>query len=72
MNYQRPGKDGQVKWRPPSALRKIDLILVDEASQYDDRDWGRFFTTAMPQPQSPYTVIVADFQQLQPVNSRRG
>ena len=38
LKYKRPGPDGKVRWAPPSALRRIDLILVDEASQYDDRE----------------------------------
>ncbi len=33
LNYQRPGKDRQVRWAPPSALRRYDLILVDEAGR---------------------------------------
>ena len=69
LNYKRPGKDSQVRWTPPSALRKIDLILVDEASQYDDKEWTRFFTSVREQPHIPFTVVVADFQQLQPVVS---
>ena len=67
LNYKRPGKDSQVRWTPPSALRKIDLILVDEASQYDDREWHRFFTSVREQPHVPFVAVVADFQQLQPV-----
>ena len=67
MNYKRPGKDSQVRWTPPSALRKIDLILVDEASQYDDREWDRFFKSVREQPHIPFAAVVADFQQLQPV-----
>ena len=34
-----------------------------------DTEWGRFFATVKEQPHSPYTVIVADFKQLQPVVS---
>ena len=42
LNYKRTGADSQVTWAPPSALRRIDLILVDEGSQYEDREWSRF------------------------------
>ena len=42
LGYKRPGPDGKVVWAPPSALRRIDLILVDEASQYDNKEWKRF------------------------------
>ena len=45
LKYKRPGPDTNHKSNacaPPSALRRIDLILVDEASQYDDREWERF------------------------------
>jgi hypothetical protein len=69
LKYKRPGKDEKVRWAPPSALRRIDLILVDEGSQYDDQEWERFFTCVKEQPHLPYTVVVADFQQLQPVVS---
>ncbi len=54
---------------PPSALRRIDLILCDEASQYEDREWSRLFTSIKEQPHKPFTGLVADFQQLQPVVS---
>ena len=68
LKYKRPGADSKVKWSPPSALRRIDLILVDEASQYDDQVWRRFFQCIKEQPHKPYTVVVADFQQLQPID----
>ena len=29
LNYKRAGSDSKVTWSPPSALRRIDLILVD-------------------------------------------
>ena len=58
-----------MQWAPPSALRRIDLILVDEASQYDDREGMRFIQSVKEQPHLPYVVAVADFQQLQPVAS---
>ena len=67
LNYKRPDKDGKVRWSPPSALRKIDLILVDEGSQYADTEFERFFKILCEQPHSPFCMIVADFQQLSPV-----
>ena len=69
LKYKRPGADGKVSWAPPSALRKIDLILIDEASQYDDREFVRLYQSIKEQPNSPYTAIVADFQQIQPIGS---
>ena len=69
LKYKRPGKDQKVHWAPPSALRRIDLILVDEASQYDDREWERFYESVREQPHAPYCAVVADFQQLQPVSA---
>jgi len=69
LNYKRPGADAKVRWSPPSALRRIDLILVDEASQYEDREWQRFFTVIQEQPHKPFVMTVADFQQLQPIVS---
>ena len=69
LNYKRAGADSRVTWTPPSALRRIDLILMDEGSQYEDREWTRLFQCIKEQPHSPYCVLVADFQQLQPVVS---
>ena len=43
LKYKRPGADSQVAWAPPSALRNFDVLLCDEASQYEDLDWERFF-----------------------------
>ena len=69
LQYKRPGADTKVKWSPPSALRRIDLILIDEASQYDDKEWVRLMQCILEQPQSPFTAATADFQQLQPLSS---
>ena len=69
LKYKRPGTDSQVAWAPPSALRRIDVLLCDEASQYEDLDWERFWSSVLEQPHKPYTAVVADFQQLQPVGS---
>ena len=35
LKYKRPGQDSQVSWAPPSALRRIDVLLCDEASQFE-------------------------------------
>ena len=67
LNYKRPGKDEQVRWAPPSALRRIEVILCEEASQYEDKDWNRLFVSIREQPHRPFTAIVADFAQLRPV-----
>ena len=64
LGYKRTGADSKVTWAPPSALRRIELLLVDEASQYEDQEWRRFFTTVKEQPHMPFTAVVADFQQL--------
>ena len=69
LQYKRRGKDQKVRWAPPSALRRNDLILVDEGSQYDDKEWERFFTSIQEQPRSPFCAVDADFQQMQPVDS---
>ena len=69
LQYKRPGADSKVKWSPPSALRRIDLILIDEASQYDDQEWVRLFQCIKEQPQSIFLAGSADFQQLQPLSS---
>ena len=67
LKYKRPGKDEQVRWSPPSALRRIELILCEEASQYEDKDWKNLFVSIREQPHRPFTAIVADFAQLRPV-----
>jgi hypothetical protein len=69
LKYKRKGSDGKVRWTPPSALRKIDLILCDEASQYEDVEWTRIFGCIKEQPHMPFTIVTADFQQLTPVVS---
>ena len=61
LKYKRKGADEKVKWSPPSALRRIDVILVDEASQYYNQEWKRFSQSIAEQPHLPYVVVVADF-----------
>ena len=53
LRHKRRGADGKVSWAPPSALRRIDLILVDEASQYDNKEWKRFTQSVAEQPLLP-------------------
>ena len=69
LRYKRPGQDSKVSWSPPSALRRIDVLLCDEASQLADAEWQRFFTGIWEQHHLPYTLLCADFQQLAPVGS---
>ena len=69
LKYKRPTDDKKVQHAGPSALRRIDLILVDEASQYDNPEWEEFYKQVKEQPHLPYTGVVADFKQLQPVSS---
>ena len=47
-------------------LRKFDLVLMDEASQYVDREFSRYIVCTTEQPHKPFQVVVADFSQLQP------
>ena len=67
LKYKRQ-KEVSVSWVPPSAFRKYEVVYCDEGSQYDDLQWKRVYLTLMEQPHSPYCVVVADFQQLQPVS----
>ena len=60
------GTDEKVQWAPPSALRRFDVILVDESSHYDNQEWKRLAQAVSEQPHLPYLATVADFQQLQP------
>ena len=62
LGYKRTGADEKVQWAPPSALRRIDVILIDEASQYDNREWQRFTQCVAEQPHLLYVLAVADFQ----------
>ena len=66
---QRPGPRGRIRWGPPSA-RSTELFLCDEASQYGVLEWWRFYQSVKEQPQRPFTVVFADFQQLQPLGDR--
>ena len=61
LGYKRPGADSAVSWAPPTALRRIDVLLCDEASQYVDEDWGNFFMSVKEQPHKPFCMVVADF-----------
>ena len=69
LKYKRPGADSNVAWAPPSALRQFDVLLCDEASQYEDQDWKRFFQSVREHLHKPHCAVVADFQQLQPATS---
>ena len=71
LAYKR-GKDNNRSWTPPSILRKFDLVLMDEASQYDDLEFSRYIICSTEQPHKPFQVIVADFSQLQPVKTETG
>ena len=68
LKYKLPTEDKKVQHAGASALRRIDLILVDEASQYDNKEWEEFYRQVREQPHLPYTVVVADFKQLQHVS----
>ena len=67
LKYKRD-RDKKVAFVPPSGFRKYELVLCDEASQYDDLEWTRLFMTIEEQPHSPYVAICADFQQLRPMS----
>ena len=53
LKYQRPGSDRKVVWTPPTALRKYDVIFVDEASQYTDTEWDRLYMSVRQLPHAP-------------------
>ena len=63
--YREADKD--VEYAPPSRLRRYDLFLIDEASQIDDAVARKLFMAILELPQKPFTVISADFQQLNPM-----
>ena len=68
LKYTRAKDRAIASWSPPSAFRQYEVIFADESSQYDDREWLRLFQTIREQPHLPFTVVVADFQQLQPIS----
>ena len=68
LKYKRD-RDNKVDFVPPSGFRKYEVVFCDEASQYDDLEWDRLYKTVREQPHYPYVVVVADFQQLRPMNN---
>ena len=64
LYYKRAGTDSRITWTPPSALRRIDLILLDEGSQYEDREWVRLLVVidnGIPGPRFYYFCVVLLF-----------
>ena len=53
LGYKRKGADQKVEWAPPFALPRTDVVLVDEASQYDKAEWRRRMISVVEQPQLP-------------------
>lgn len=68
LKYKRGGSDSNVRWTPPSILKRFPVMLFDEGSQYEDLEWNRTYTGVRELAHSPMCIVVADFQQLQPVN----
>ena len=64
LKYKRPGPDQKVVWAPPTALRKVDMFLLDEGSQYDDQEVRRFFQCMEELAHKPLCGVAEDFQQL--------
>ena len=66
LQYQRPGADKKVRWCPPSALRRIDLILIDEASQFEDLEWMRFYQCMRSVCKVDIQVVIPPFLPIPP------
>ena len=62
--------DKLVEYAPPTRLRRFDVILIDEASQIDDRVARMVFMCILELPQRPIVCVAADFQQLNPIHGR--
>ena len=59
--------DKVVDYAPPSRLRKVDVFLLDEASQIDDDVACKFAQAIKELPQKVIIGIAHDFKQLQAV-----
>ena len=59
-------------YAPPSRLRRYDAIILDEASQIDDRVSKLFYIAYTELPQKPVLVLAADYQQLRQVGHVAG
>jgi len=59
--------DTVVEYAPPTRLRRYDLILIDEASQIEDKVATMVFVAIGELPQKPFVGVAADFQQLNPI-----
>ena len=57
-------------YAPPGRLRRYDAIIIDEASQIEDRVAELFLCGYRELPQKPALVIAADYQQLRQVGHR--
>ena len=64
-DLESPAQNGRIS----GVLSSQDCILIDEGSQYDDQEMRRLFQSIQEQPHRPFTTIVADMQQLQPLVS---
>ena len=66
-------RDADAKtYAPPSRLRRYDAIILDEASQVDDRVSQLFYIGYTELPQKPVLVLSADYQQLRQVGHSDG
>ena len=66
-------RDADAKtYAPPSRLRRYDAIILDEASQVDDRVSKLFYLGYKELPQKPVLVLSADYQQLRQVGHSKG
>jgi len=61
--------DEVVQYCPPTRLRKYDIILIDEASQVDDKIFEKVIIAIRELPQKPMLCIAHDMKQLRPVGS---
>ena len=56
-----------MQWRTNASMAST-VSFTSSSRRLNDLEWGRLFQTVREQPHSPYVVVVADFQQLQPVS----
>ena len=63
----RSADQSQVRYSPPTRLRRYDLILIDEASQIEDYVTEFLYLAIQELPQKPFVAIAADFFQLNPI-----
>ena len=69
----RIARDADLKtYAPPGRLQRYDAMMLDEASQVDDKVANLFLMGYRELPQKPRLVLAADYHQLRQVGHEGG